>query len=300
MMMRATRSMATWLRGHPRLAGWALKLLPDVPVTITVAPIGPLRIRTRRNRSYWLRHPLILESFPLAVLRALIKPGDVVYDVGANIGLYTRFCIGYFHAGRVVAFEPMSANRPQLRRNIELGGIRDRVTVLPYALADVDSIQELQIDDMSSASATLAVVTDNGACQGRRQYGLPPKSEKVSCRRLDSVIAEEKLPPPKVIKVDIEGAENLFITGAAECLAKSSPHLLVELHGADKARAVYDLLTTFGYACAGQVGPHLLPAGYGRLDDTIMQSVCNPYDVHFLVATRNPAELPESISPFQA
>ena len=53
--------------------------------------IGLFRIRARRNRSFWLRDPLAQERFPLAALRALVRPGDVVYDVGANIGLYTRF-----------------------------------------------------------------------------------------------------------------------------------------------------------------------------------------------------------------
>jgi FkbM family methyltransferase len=268
-----------------------------VPMTVTIPPIGRFRIRTRRNRSFWLRDPLTHEKFPLAALRAVIRPGDVVYDVGANIGLYTRFCAA-FGAGRVVAFEPMKDNLTQLERNIDLGGIRDRVTVFPYALSDVDAVQELQIDDLSSASAALAVVTGNQAAQGRRQYGFSPKAEPVTCHRLDSILAEECIPPPDAIKVDIEGAEGLFFAGALDCLARSSPRLVAELHGADKARAVYDLLTSCGYTCAGRVGLHLNATGYCRLDAEMMSGIRGDYDVHFLVATKDPADLPLVIGPF--
>ena len=299
MITRAVRSTAQWLRRYPRLAGWALTLLPDLPMTIRIPGIGPFRVRTRRNRSYWLRDPLTHERFPLAALRALVRPGAVVYDVGANIGLYTRFSVTAFGARHVVAFEPMRDNLDQLRRNIVLGDLRDKVTVLPYALSDVDGVQDLQVDDVSSASAVLAVVTGNEAAQGRRQYGLPPKSEPVTCRRLDTVLATEKLPPPDVIKVDIEGAEDLFFAGATECLARSSPRLVVELHGADKARQVFDRLSGCGYVCNGSISTHLAPTGYGRLDADLMQKVRDVYDVHFLIAAKDPSDLPEKLDPFE-
>lgn len=297
MVSRTTRSLANWLRGHPRLAGWALKLLPDVPMTVTIPPIGRFRIRARRNRSFWLRDPLTLERFPLAALKTLIRPGDVVYDVGANIGLYTRFCLTAFGAGRVVAFEPMTDNRKQLEQNVDLGGLRDKVKVLPFALSDADGVQDLQVDDLSSASAVLSVVTGNEAAQGRRQYGFAAKSESVTCRRLDSVLAAGDLPRPDVIKVDIEGAEDLFLAGAADCLARSSPRLVIELHGADKARAVVDRLTRAGYACAGQVAPTLAASGYARLDRALMERVTGTYDVHFLLASKDAADLPDTLDP---
>jgi FkbM family methyltransferase len=298
MIMRAARAAASWLRGYPRLAGWTIKLLPDIPFTIQIRGIGPFRIRSRRNRSFWLRDPLTHEGFPLAALQAFIKPGDVVYDVGANIGLYTRFCLTRFQAGQVVAFEPMTDNRTQLRQNIDLGNLGNKVTILPYALSDVDATQDLQVDDVSSASAALAVVTGDNAAEGRRHYGFSPRTESVTCRRLDSVIAAEHLPPPDVIKVDIEGAEDLFFAGAADCLTTSSPRIVVELHGADKARRVYGLLTSYGYHCAGRVAPNLAVSGFCRLDSTVMEKVSGYFDVHFLIAVKNPADLPQAIVDF--
>jgi FkbM family methyltransferase len=296
---RALRPAANWLRGHPKLAGWALRLLPDLPKTITIPQIGRFRIRLRRNRSFWLRDPLCHEGFPLAALRALVRPGDVVYDIGANIGLYTRLCVSCFRAGAVVAFEPMSDNLEQLRENIILGGIGERVTVLPYALSDADDTQELQVDDVSSASAVLAVVSENRASEGRMRYRLPPKSESVICRRLDSLLADATIRPPDVMKIDIEGAEDLFLAGATECLARNSPRLVVELHGADKAKRVFSRLAGHGYHCAGNVGPHLAASGYCRIDESVMEKVTEYFDLHFLIAAKDPADLPASIDGFR-
>jgi FkbM family methyltransferase len=277
---------------------WALKLVPDITFTIRIPEIGPFLIRARRNRSFWLRDPLLHERFPLAALRALIRPRDVVYDVGANIGLYTRFCVACFQAGRVVAFEPMTQNREQLQRNVTLGEICDKVTIRPEALSDTDETQSLQVDDISSASAVLAAVTGDRAAQGREHYGLPPKSEHVVCRRLDSLLAEGDLAPPDVIKVDIEGAEDMFLAGAVECLARISPRLMVELHGADKARAVCRRLLDAGYHCAGKVDPHLAASGYCRIDDSILERVSGFFDVHFLIAAKEPADLPATVDEF--
>ena len=118
-------------------------------------------------------------GFMLGALRRLIDPGAVVFDVGANIGMYVRFMLCRFNAGRVVAFEPMRENLPLLQRNIHRGGCADRVQVMNVALADYDGSDAFQIDDMSSASGTLDVVAQGAAAQGRRQYGLPPKVETV-------------------------------------------------------------------------------------------------------------------------
>lgn len=73
------------------LARAALGVVPDWHMTVSVPQIGNMRIRMRRNRSYWLRPPLTHEWYPLAVLRAFVRPNSVVWDVGANIGLYSRW-----------------------------------------------------------------------------------------------------------------------------------------------------------------------------------------------------------------
>ncbi len=287
------------LRLHPRLGRWSLRMLPDIPLTIQIRGIGPFRIRLRRNRSYWLRDPLLLEQFPLAALEHWVRPGTTVYDVGANMGLYTRIFLNYLQAEHVVAFEPMKDNLKQLDVNLQLGGIRDRVTVVPCALSDADGENEFQVDDLSTASATLTVVTGGEAAAARKQYGFEPKTETVMCRKLDSLMGELNLPPPDVIKVDIEGAEALFLEGARACLAQHAPRLMIELHGVDKARAVYRVLKELGYACSARVSPRLCPAEYCHLDDGVIELARQPHDIHFLLASPNPADLPDRVGTFE-
>ena len=295
MALGYVRKLGIWLRGHPTLARWALGLLPDVYWQIDIDPIGKFRIRTRRNRSYWLHDPLFHEQFPLTALRTLVCRGATVYDVGANIGLYSRFFLNCLGASRVVAFEPMSDNVLQLIANLELGGVKNQVTILQCALADADEQQDLQLDDFSSASAALNSVTGGQASQGRKQYGLPPKTEAVTCRRLDSVFAEMNLPPPDVIKVDIEGAEVMFLKGALQVLQRHSPKLMIELHGADQAKSVYQNLRGAGYHCAGKLSHRMAPAGYGKLNDSLVDQASDLYDIHFLIAAKDAADLPLDI-----
>jgi FkbM family methyltransferase len=291
-MIPVVRSIANSLRTRPLLGRWALRMIPDVPWTVQVEGIGPFRIRLRRNRSWWLRKPLESESFPFAMLRRWVRPGDVVYDCGANLGLYDRFLVSNLGAGRVVAFEPSPENRRFLAANLALGGIADRVTVVPVALADEDGLAEFQVDDVQTASGTLSKVTGGEPSEGRRNLRLGPLTEQVLCRRLDTVVAEEKLPLPDVIKIDVEGAEPLLLRGAAGLLRERQPKLVIELHGAAVAREVISILHEFKYSCAARVSPHIHPSGYGPVDLSVLPRVTGLYDVHFLVAASDPAALP--------
>jgi len=290
----ALRSLALWLRTRPALGRWALLMVPDVACTLRIEGIGPFRLHLRRNRSLWLRRPMESERFPFAMLRRLVRPGDVVYDCGANLGLYARHLVGALGAGRVVAFEPMADNRKILAANLALGGIADRVTVLPFALSDEDGTAEFQVDDMQTTSGTLTRVTGGQASEGRRNLRLRPLTTQVACRRLDTAVAEERLPPPDVIKIDVEGAEGLLLRGAAGLLRDRTPRLLLELHGAAVARDVLAWLHGLGYACAGCVAPHIHASGYGRLDPSLSPRVQGLYDVHFLVASCDAADLPDA------
>jgi FkbM family methyltransferase len=273
------------IRTNPALGRIALAAIPDLHWSVTVRDIGPMNIRLRRNRSYWLRDPLVHETFMVGAMRRLIRPGDVVFDAGANIGLYVRLAIQRFGAGRVIAFEPASQNQALLNRNIDLGNCRDKVEVVTKALADYDGTDEFQIDDVSTASGALNVITRGGASEARRQYGLPPVSETVTVARLDSLLQSGKVPVPDVIKIDVEGAEERLLRGAERTLLDHNPRLAIELHGREVSRAVVRFLLQIGYSVFG-----FLSTDKGRIYKEILASdideITGPYSLHHCIAGR--------------
>jgi len=233
-----------------RAAHTAVRLIPDVPWTTTIAGLGPVRIRLRRNRWFLWERFGQYDGPILSAFATFIRPGDVVWDVGANIGVYTRVIKQWFHAGAVIAVEPMSENFALLTENIRLSGASD-ITALQIALADRSGEETLQIDDVTSGTAVLDSIAGGEASQGRRSVGLPPRSESVRVRTVDELVASGEVPPPAVMKIDTEGAEVKVLAGALRTLRDHRPRLAIALHGTDKAEGTIRLLNEAGYTCAG-------------------------------------------------
>lgn len=149
-----------------------------------------------------------------AGLESAIHPGDTVWDIGANVGLYTElFAQWVGPTGRVVAFEPLPASMQQ---------IQARVTAYPHilfeqaALSDADTQGHFALTDDST---THHIASDATAAET-----IP-----VTIHCGDTVAA--RLGIPNVIKIDVEGFEQEVLQGLDETLA--SPNLrevLVEVH----------------------------------------------------------------------
>ena len=274
------------IRTRPRLGRVALCAIPDIPWRVNVRGIGPMNIRLRRNRSYWLRDPLSHESFMLGAMQRLIDPNDIVFDAGANIGLYVRFMLQKFGAGRVIAFEPAAQNQALLHENIRLGNCQNCVQVVAKALADYDGMDEFQTDDISTAGGTLNVVTQGGPSQARRQYGLSPVTETVTVASLDTMVESGTLPAPNVIKVDVEGAEERLLRGAARTLKNHSPRLAIELHGIEESRAVVCFLLNVGYSLFGFLNTEK-GIIYKEIVASDVDEITDPYSLHYCVAGRD-------------
>jgi FkbM family methyltransferase len=117
---------------------------------------------------------------------AAIRPGDVVYDIGAWIGPYTLLASKLVGpSGRVISFEPDPKARAQLERNIALNRAGN-VRIVPIALSDRNGTARL------SGGESEAVVGEAGETE-------------VQTMTLPDFIAEAG--PPDVVKVDIEGGE---------------------------------------------------------------------------------------------
>ena len=157
-MREVLQSVVRGIRKSPALNSMAracVKAIPDKRHVTKMRDIGPVAIRLRRHRYLLWEHPLVHDAFMVSLFARLIRPGDVVYDIGANIGLYTRLMHRWFGASYIYAFEPMLENRELLEENIRLGNIQKITEISPLALSDTAGKEELQIDDMNSGSAVL-------------------------------------------------------------------------------------------------------------------------------------------------
>ena len=133
----------------------------------------------------------------------VLRPGDRVVDVGANVGLWTVHALDL--GASVVAVEPDPLARAALARSLHVNGYR--ADVRPVALADreTDGVLTAGLDDTNR----LALDED-----------LPGGRQPVRVTTLDALLAEA-LPAGPVggVKVDTEGAELLVLRGAAATLA---------------------------------------------------------------------------------
>ena len=157
------------------------------------------------------------EAFDLALTNEL-KPGDVIYDVGANIGDYTeKFakCVGA--SGNVVAFEPSPAAAAKIKLRCQ---VYSQVHVLQIALADQNTTMALNLGESSDSPVnTLAIENVRG------------KSIDVAVARADSLVISENLRKPNLIKIDVEGFEPEVIAGFGDLLLdKTLRAIFLEVH----------------------------------------------------------------------
>jgi FkbM family methyltransferase len=165
----------------------------------------------------------------------------VVWDVGANIGYYSWYVRQPAAVERVVMIEPDPTNYALIKRTIERNGCHE-CTALNMALADGVGEREFLTDPHSGACGSLLEVSETGnEWSLQHTYAL---NETITCHTatVDSLIAEGT-PVPGLMKIDVEGGEELLLAGAANCLAMCRPVLIVETANP----AVMERLRAAGY-----------------------------------------------------
>jgi FkbM family methyltransferase len=186
---------------------------------------------------YWLPHrALRLDQNLLSNAAETVKPGSVVWDVGANMGLFTFAAAGFAGpTGRVYAFEPDAVMARLLRRSAQLNPGSAPVEVIPCAISESVSLARFNIARRSRTSNFLEGF-------GMSQTGGIREVETVLTVSLDWLA--QHIPLPGVLKIDVEGAELNVFRGALQMLKASRPLLIFELkrpHWEEISRMLHDL-----------------------------------------------------------
>jgi FkbM family methyltransferase len=168
-------------------------------------------------------------------LSRLLAPGMVAYDIGANVGFTAMLAAKRVGpSGRVVCFEPQAEAAAQIGHNARLNA---------FAFVDVHQVA------LAAAEGDAEFFVSEESTWGRlSQAGPAPQQSgviRVPMRRLDDYAAAKGVPPPDVVKMDVEGVEAEVIAGAKALLGRSRPVMVIELH--HTYHAVVDALDGLDY-----------------------------------------------------
>jgi FkbM family methyltransferase len=163
-----------------------------------------------------------LESSVQEALVRHLPRGGVVYDIGANLGFFSLVAARLVGAaeGRVYAFEPAPENAEAIRRNAELN-LLPNIEVIASAVSSEAGTARLQIVDDQSWSRL-------------EEFGEHPDTERVlevETVSIDGLVGDGGLPPPALVKIDVEGAELAVLEGMRTTIAEHRPVIVCELHG---------------------------------------------------------------------
>jgi FkbM family methyltransferase len=155
----------------------------------------------------------------LEAFLAFLRLGDIVYDVGANFGLYS-IALGkrVGEQGQIIAFEPLSRNFERLQANIQLNDLKN-IRFFPKALGEQGAKVEMYIDEERPWRSTLLPKPASDSANSRA-------IEVVEVVEGDSFRIMHGLPVPCAVKIDVEGFEGSVLRGFRQTLADPRCRLL--------------------------------------------------------------------------
>ena len=230
--LRYLFSAWTTLRKHPafrqapmrvlgRAALWSLHCAARRPATIALGSHGArLRLPPRFRRGGATGVFVLREHYEpeLGYLEATLRPGMVVIDGGANLGIYTLLASALVgEEGVVLAFEPGETSYRSLQENIALNGARN-VRAFKRALAEAGGTSRLY--HTRGGLVGYSLTTDEGPAT---------VYEDVQTTTIDEALAEARIDRVDLLKLDVEGSEELALRGAARLLDRARPTVLFEM-----------------------------------------------------------------------
>jgi FkbM family methyltransferase len=184
------------------------------------------------------------EPTVLAALKARAHAGSIVFDVGANVGLFSLLAARWVGlTGHVYAFEPAPEALRALRYHIELNDLAGRVEAIGSALADRCGEALFYAHRFNG---------ENSLSPSHARRVPSAAAVRVPLTTVDAFCAERNI-VPTLLKIDVEGYELHVLRGARQTFARHRPAAVVEIHpakwreaGDDRASAA-STLADLGY-----------------------------------------------------
>lgn len=193
------------------------------------------------HQSYWLYKNYYLDTVEFKFIDSIIRPNDIIFDIGANIGIYSLWfskCIN--NNGKIYSFEPDEANMERFKYVIGLNNIK---SIYPQQIALSNSIGE--------AKFSIGLDEQNGLLNDSQssieQYNI------VNTNTIDNFCAENSVNVINYLKMDVEGAEWFVLNGATSMLAKHKIKIIqLEINNQllkynISVKQLVDFMAAFGY-----------------------------------------------------
>lgn len=181
------------------------------------------------------------ETEMLGGVLSRLRTGNVFLDVGSNLGVFAVFAAKVVGPeGTVLAFEPEATAHSRLIENIRLNNLHN-VHVFKLALSDIRAKRKLILGDPGSVSQSAHLADDMGP------------AEVVETADYDWLVANQSLPIPHIVKMDIEGHEFAALQGMRATLSNlSCGALFCEIHPSSLPKGVtpdrvIELLQAIGF-----------------------------------------------------
>jgi FkbM family methyltransferase len=207
---------------------------------IAHGPMAGMRWRRRNCLPFWY-HLGVYEPETSRFIAAHLKPGDTFWDLGANAGYHTLMAAREVGpTGRVIAVEPDPGTCEILREQLELNGIGN-CTIVQAAVSDRAGLTRL-VRRASDPRGNALQQIDNPAIDNKVGDVV-----EVPSLTMDDLSSQHPL--PRLIKMDIEGAEVLALPGGRTFLsgAKRPERLLIAVHGEEARDFCRGFVQDLGY-----------------------------------------------------
>jgi FkbM family methyltransferase len=203
----------------------------------------PLYVSPEAGLRFWRNDMRKVDPMLFRMLEELVKPGSVVWDIGANVGLFTFGSAALAGVnGFVLAIEPdiwLAHLLVRSTTSVQREPVRvAAVSILCAAVSYQHGVAALEIAERARASNHLS--NSKGSSQtGGRRY-----EQQTLTITLDALL--DHFPAPSVVKIDVETAEVGVIKGASKLLSSARPAIWCEV-AADNSDAITELLHNHGY-----------------------------------------------------
>jgi FkbM family methyltransferase len=168
---------------------------------------------------------------------------DVFYDIGAHIGFFSLISAKMVGtSGHIYAFEPSIHNAKLIRQNVKLNNL-ENITIIEKAVSESEGVGKLLLTD-NPGGHTLEAVGNPENIAGVSMVGVVT---------VDNMVFKRKIKPPKLVKIDVEGAEIEVLRGMDHTISKYRPIIVCEIDSKDKSKfdlkqkRIQDFLESKGY-----------------------------------------------------